>query len=194
MTERSEAMLSTVAKTRFGQNPAVKTLSVAAGALLCLAALSACSTPDPQPSEDTSPSSSTSPTASASSSAATASASASAQATSTVGNLVSGFPSTLLPLLDGAEVKQSAFDLSKERAAASLVATSTASNEEIVAFYTKAFSDQGFTLLPGESAVGSLTKDFVRNDGKERLTLSISSDNGVNTFTLGANVAQASFK
>lgn len=97
-------------------------------------------------------------------------------------------------MFTGAQVKQSAFDKSKDPAAASLVATTTASNDDIVAFYTKAFTDQGFSLLAGDASGGLLSKDFVRSDGKETISLSITSENGLNTFTLGANVAQAALK
>lgn len=77
---------------------------------------------------------------------------------------------------------------------ASLVGSTTGSNEAIVAFYTKAFTDQGFTLLGDDTSGGLLSKDFVRSDGKETISLSITSEAGVNTFTVGANVAQASLK
>lgn len=173
-----------------------KAAGTAAGVLLAIATLTACSAPSPQPSN--SPSSSASASGDSSSASASgspsSSASASSDAVSTVGNLVSGFPATLLPLMDGAQIKQSAFDKSKDPAVASLVASSTASNDDIVAFYTKAFTDQGFTLVPTDPVGGLVIKDFFRNDGKEQITLSISSENGSNTFTLGANVAPASLK
>ncbi len=193
MTERPAASPAAPAKTRTPQTSTTKTLSIAAGALLCIAALGACSTAEPQPQPSTSTTSAGSPSSPATPSESTP-GTASAQATSTVGNLVGGFPSTLLPLFTGAQVKQSAFDKSKDPAAASLVATTTASSDDIVAFYTKAFTDQGFSLLPGDASGGLLSKDFVRSDGKETISLSITSENGLNTFTLGANVAQAALK
>ncbi|WP_233496557.1 hypothetical protein [Renibacterium salmoninarum] len=100
----------------------------------------------------------------------------------------------MLPLLPGAQVKQSAFDKTKEPAGASLVGATTSSATDIVAFYTKAFGDQGFSLLPGEDVGAVVSKDFVRNNGQETINLSVTTDAGTSTFTLGANVAQASLK
>ncbi|WP_285724033.1 hypothetical protein [Psychromicrobium xiongbiense] len=175
---------------------------------LTSALLVACSPSTPAPSGTSSAavtgsaSTSASPTGTASGSAAPTSsgsgskagAQPSAGASASVGGLVGGFPATLIPLMPGAQVLQSAVDSSSDPATVSLVATSSAATADIVGFYTQALQAQGFTALAGD-AVGSVaSKDFVRNNGKDTINIAISSTNGVNTFTVGAVVAPSSLK
>ncbi|HEY8294783.1 MAG TPA: hypothetical protein VIG41_05550 [Micrococcaceae bacterium] len=115
-------------------------------------------------------------------------------ASATVGALVPGFPSTLIPLMSGARVQSSSLDKSKPLVTASLVASTAAKSEDIIAFYTKALQDQGFTALPGD-AVGSVTsKDFTRANGQETVNLAVVPSGATATFTIGANVLPASLK
>ncbi len=122
------------------------------------------------------------------------SASPTAGATATVGALVAGFPATLLPVMPGAKVKASSFDKTRTPATASVTAAISASSTDVLAYYTKAFQDQGFTALPGD-AVGSVAaKDFSRANGTETVQVSaVPSESGV-TFTVSANVLPASLK
>nr|WP_218846983.1 hypothetical protein [Psychromicrobium silvestre] len=175
----------------------------AAGILLSLLAVAGCSSPAPQASESSTASSTAASTQSASSSSsasnsstgtATASGTPSSKTQSTVGALVADFPKTLLPLLPGASIKLSAVDKSNSPATVSLVGTTKSTSKAIVDFYTKSFKAQGFTLLAGGDIGSVVSKDFVRKDGKESINLSISSDAGTNTFTLGASVETASLK
>ncbi|MDQ6753879.1 MAG: hypothetical protein M3017_10795 [Actinomycetota bacterium] len=115
-------------------------------------------------------------------------------ASATVGALVPGFPSTLVPLMSGATVQSSSLDKSKPLVTASLVASTAAKSEDILAFYTKALQDQGFTALPGD-AVGSVaSKDFTRANGQETVNLAVVPSGATATFTIGANVLPASLK
>ncbi|AJT40709.1 hypothetical protein [Psychromicrobium lacuslunae] len=175
-----------------------------AGILLCGLTVVGCSNSNPQPGE-TSPSSANTSSASSSAqpsssssgtptSSATASETPSSNVQSTVNALIPGFPKTLLPLLPGATVKLSAVDKSTTPATASLVGSTTSSSSAIVDFYTKAFKAQGFTALPGGNVGAVVSKDFVRQNGQESVNLSISSEGGSSTFTLGASVAVASLK
>ncbi|WP_394941074.1 hypothetical protein [Psychromicrobium sp. YIM B11713] len=170
----------------------------ATGILLCGIALTGCgnSTAQPSGSSPASSSGTSSASASATDSASSADASdaPSSDTKSTVGALIQDFPKTLLPLMPGAEVKLSVVDKSTNPATASLVGSTSSSSKDIVDFYTKALQAQGFTLLPGGNVGSVVSKDFVRKDGKENINLSISSDNGTNTFTLGASVEAASLK
>lgn len=107
---------------------------------------------------------------------------------------MSDFPKTLLPLLPGATVKLSALDKTTTPATASLVGTTNSNSKAIVDFYTKSFSAQGFSALAGGNVGAVISKDFVRKGGKESINLSIVTDGGSTTFTLGASVEAASLK
>lgn len=125
---------------------------------------------------------------------ATSQAAQNPSASATVGALVPGFPSTLIPLMSGAAVQSSSLDKSKPLVTASLVASTAAKTEDILAFYTKSLQDQGFTALPGD-AVGSVaSKDFTRANGQETVNLAVVPSGATATFTIGANVLPASLK
>ncbi|MEN2745921.1 hypothetical protein ABCQ75_15435 [Sinomonas halotolerans] len=93
------------------------------------------------------------------------------------------------------------YDASKTPAVASLVAMTSASADEALAFYSKSFLAQGFTAVPAESpkskasgAADTRVLDFVRADGKETATVSTVTANGKTTVTVGAAVAASSLK
>ncbi len=96
--------------------------------------------------------------------------------------------------MPGAKVKASSFDKTKTPATASVTAAISATSNDVLAYYTKAFQDQGFAALPGD-AVGSVAaKDFSRANGTETVQVSVvPSESGV-TFTVSANVLPASLK
>lgn len=75
-----------------------------------------------------------------------------------------------------------------------MVATTPASQADIIAFYTKALTDQGFKALEGDAVGPTASKDFVRNDGKETVNLAVVRVGDTSTFTIGANVAPESLK
>ncbi|RAM37593.1 hypothetical protein DBZ45_09480 [Arthrobacter globiformis] len=119
--------------------------------------------------------------------------SASPGTSATVGALVAGFPSKLVPVMPGAKVVASSFDKSTSPATVALVGSISAKPAAVVAYYTKALEGQGFTAVPG-NAVGSVaSKDFVRA-GSETVNIAVPATGGVSTFTIGANVTPESVK
>ena len=73
---------------------------------------------------------------------------------------------------------------------ASLTATSSASAEEILAFYTAHFEKLGFTALEGDAVDSTPAKDFARTSGSETETANVSvvTREGSSIYTVGANV------
>ncbi|MBT2550053.1 hypothetical protein J7I85_17355 [Arthrobacter sp. ISL-65] len=171
---------------------------LAAGAAV-VAAASACTAQapgaaTPAATASASPAAAATNTAAATASpTATASPSASPGTSATVGALVAGFPSKLLPVMPGAKVVASSFDKSTSPASVALVGSISAKPAAVVAYYTKALEGQGFTAVPG-NAVGSVaSKDFVRA-GSETVNIAVPATGGISTFTIGANVTPESVK
>jgi len=160
-------------------------------ALTAIVLLSGCSgAPAPAPSTTTSPGTAQSSTSSASPSRA----SATPTAQSAVKELVAGFPTQLIPLMPGAVVTSSSLQRSDPLSSAALTATITAPAADVLAYYTKVFTDQGFTAQPGDAVEGLPLKTFVRADGKEIVSVSVVQTGDTATVTIGANVLQASLK
>ncbi|WP_308166742.1 MULTISPECIES: hypothetical protein [Arthrobacter] len=104
-----------------------------------------------------------------------------------------GFPQQLVPLMPQAAVESSSFDKNSSPASVALVGTIAAPADAVVAFYTSAFTAQGFKEVPG-STVGTIrSKDFLRGDN-ETVNISVVENAGKSTFTIGANVAPGSIK
>jgi hypothetical protein len=135
-------------------------------------------------------------TSAASPPAATATTNASAQPTveSAVNELVAGFPSTLIPLMKGAQVQTSSLQRSTPLSVASLTATITAKPADVLAYYTKVYTGQKFTALPGDAVDGTPSKTFVRGAGQENVVVSVVQTGATSTVTVGANVLPASLK
>jgi hypothetical protein len=108
--------------------------------------------------------------------------------------LVAGFPAGVLPLLPGAELQASSIEHAEPVSTASLTATATAAAADVLAYYTQAFTGQGFTAQPGDAVDGVPVKTFVRAGGQEILTVSIVQTGTTATFTLGATLLPASMK
>ena len=159
-----------------------KILALACSAAV-LAAVAGCSSTDSSPSA--SPSSSTA--GSASPSAARTSASASPSPSSAIAE---GFPEALVPVFAGSEPTASSFEDDGQLLTASLTASSSASPEEILAFYTTHFESLGFTALEGDSVDSTPAKDFARTTRSEAETahVSVTSRDGSSIYTVGANV------
>ncbi|MGN7252572.1 hypothetical protein [Arthrobacter sp. SAFR-014] len=164
-----------------------------------VAAASACSAQAPgsaTPAATASASRAAAPTNTAAATAsptATASPSASPGTSATVGALVAGFPSKLVPVMPGAKVVASSFDKSTSPATAALVGSTSAKPAAVVAYYTKALEAQGFKPVPGNSVGSVASKDFVRA-GNETVNIAVPQSGGVSTFTIGANVTPESIK
>lgn len=150
------------------------------------------------PTAESSPSSqqSASATATASSSEEPASSGASAtpSAATAVKSLVAGFPSKLLPLMPKAEIQSSSLQNTTPLSVASLIATTSAKPAEILDYYTKSLTSQGFKAQPGSSVEGVPLKTFVRAQGQEVVTVSVIQTGSTSTLTLGANVLPGSLK
>jgi len=127
---------------------------------------------------------------------AAASADAGAQPTveSAVNELVAGFPSTLIPLMKGAQVQASSLQRSTPLSVASLTATITAKPADVLTYYTKVYTAQKFTALPGDAVDGTPSKTFVRGAGQENVVVSVVQTGSTSTVTVGANVLPASLK
>ncbi len=126
--------------------------------------------------------------------AASAVASAGPTAETAKKELVDGFPSTLIPLMKGAEVQASSLQRSTPVSVASLTATVTATPDAVLSYYSKVYTGQKFTALPGDSVDGVPTKTFVRASGKESVVVGVVQTGATATVTIGANVFPASLK
>lgn len=162
-----------------------KTLTMLSAAALILAA-AGCSTgtaedgdsPSPADSQAASPTSGTpSPTASPVA-------------------LAEGFPSDLIPVMDGAELLSSSVDRANGTLTAVLVESSDAPADEILAFYDAKLVAQGFTAA--EAATGSpSSRDYVRTGAGEPETVNITAitkEGGPATVTVGATVLAEAVK
>ncbi|MFE5837929.1 hypothetical protein [Arthrobacter sp. NPDC056493] len=167
---------------------------LAAGAAI-VAAASACTAQAPGSAAPaaTAPTPSSAMATATASAATTASPSAAPGTSATVGALVAGFPSKLLPVMPGAKVVASSFDKSTSPATAALVGSTAAKPAAVVAYYTKALEAQGFKAVPGNTVGSVASKDFVRG-GSETVNIAVPATGGVSTFTIGANVTPDSVK
>lgn len=171
----------------------------AAAASSLVLVLAACSEPA---APSTSPAATASDTATASESAATASATAAATKTATasadtqtaVKALVAGFPKTVVPLMKNAQIQTSSIQRSTPLSTASLVATVTAPAADVLSYYAKVFTAQGFTAQPGNAVDGVPLKTFIRAAGQEIITVSVVQTGATATFTVGADLLPASLK
>jgi hypothetical protein len=176
--------------------PLRRTRLAAAAATAAVVLLTACSSPAPSetsPAPDTSATASQGTTAAASSSASPA-ATAAPSADTAVKELVAGFPATVMPLMKGAQIQASSIQHAEPVSLASLTATATAPSADVLSYYTKVFTDQGFKAQPGDSVDGVPMKTFVRAEGQEIVTVSVIQTASTATFTLGATLLPASFK
>ncbi len=96
--------------------------------------------------------------------------------------------------MPGAAVASSSLQHSTPLAVASLTATVTAPAADVLTYYTKVFTDQGFAAQPGDEVEGVPLKTFVRADGAEVITVSVVQTDQTATFTIGANVLPTSLK
>jgi len=162
------------------------TLAIAAVVLL-----SACST-------GTNPVATTPPTTSAPTASAnpTATGTGTPTAVAGVNELVAGFPSKLIPLMKGAKVEGSSVQRSTPLSIAALTASITAPAADVMKYYSKVFTDQGFkaqTVAP-TPVDNVLAATFVRGAQPEIVTISIKQTGALSTVTIGANVLPASLK
>ncbi|PYI38575.1 hypothetical protein CVS30_09605 [Arthrobacter psychrolactophilus] len=166
-------------------------VAMATAAVIFLTACSGASTGDSSATSSATVATTPSPTASAT---ADAVSTAAASAETAVKELVAGFPTTVMPLMKGAQIQASSLQHGQPVSLASLTATVTAPSADVVSNYTKVFTDQGFKAQPGDSVDGVPLKTFVRAEGQEIVTVSVVQTGATATFTLGATLLPASFK
>ena len=177
----------------------LKPTGLALLAAATLFATAACTPTAPGNGSSPEPSASNQTATSTGSATATASSptspdpSASPSPSATVGALVEGFPSKLLPLMPGAKVVSSSFDKTGTPATAAIVGSVGAPAADVLAFYTKELEAQGFKAVPGESVESVASKDFLRGEN-ETINVAVVHNGGVSTFTIGANVSPESAK
>lgn len=107
-----------------------------------------------------------------------------------VGEVVEGFPLDVVPVLPEAEVTLS--DVEAQDGGGRTVALAgrtSRSPEEVVAFYTQALTGQGFTATTPPDVEGALVTTYARGGAAELLTLSITSSDGVQDFSIGGQIA-----
>ncbi|MFJ3958556.1 hypothetical protein [Arthrobacter sp. NPDC090010] len=167
------------------KHPKSQALGLLASAVLTVA-LSACSpaaTPSPEPSSTGSSQPDTSP-----------SSFVSASPTSAASALPAGFPRTLLPLMPGAHDASGTVTPRNDFTDIALNATVPAKPEAVDSFYSARFTALGFKAPPAVTVSGVLTKTFVRSNGDETISLSVTPVAGGSTVTIGATVKAGSVK
>lgn len=127
-------------------------------------------------------------------SAVPATATATPTAQTAVKKLVEGFPFAAVPLMEKARIQVSSTEKAGPVSLASMTASITAGSAEVLDYYTKAFTAQGFTAQPGDAVDGVPLKTFVRTGGQEVATVSVIEEAGTATFTVGATLLPAAFK
>ena len=150
------------------------------------------------PSTSVSASAAASATAQAPGASATASgpvnSSAAPSAQTAVKELVAGFPAKVIELPKGAQIQSSSLEQGSPVSAASVTATTAQTPAQILAFYTKSLTGQGFTAQPGDAVDGVPLKTYVRAAGQEIVTVSVVVTSSTSTLTVGAALLPASLK
>lgn len=156
--------------------------------------LGACSDDDPATSGASTPATSTpaettpetsSPTSPSDSTGTTSTD----DARSSVGGLVPGFPTDLIPVLPGATITLSSDAEAGGLRQLSLAGTSATPADQILAFYRDALVSRGFTEAPTPVPAGVLASSFTRNQATDLLSVSVSTTGGLQVFTVGGQVA-----
>ena len=111
------------------------------------------------------------------------------EARSSVGGLVPGFPTDLIPVLPGATITLSTDTEAGGLRQVSLAGTSTTPADQILAFYRDALVSRGFTEAPTPVPAGVLASSFTRNQAADLLSVSVSTTGGLQVFTVGGQVA-----
>ena len=108
---------------------------------------------------------------------------------SAVGAVVAGFPSTFVPIPDGATVVITTVTSEGSIMQAGLEAKSTATVDEIVAFYRHALDAQGFPASPAAALGPGQAWHFLRDGEGVALTVRTASDGGTSFSVAGTFVA-----
>ena len=107
-----------------------------------------------------------------------------------VGEVVEGFPLDVVPLLPEAEVTLSnVVEQDGGGRTVALAGRTSRSPDEVVAFYTGALTGQGFTATTPPQVEGAVVTTFTRGAAADLLTLSITSSEGLQDFSIGGQLA-----
>lgn len=110
--------------------------------------------------------------------------------------LADGFPTALIPVMDGAGIRSSTVDRTGTQVSAVLVESTEAPAAEVFAFYDKALTAQGFEAV--ESAAGApASRDYIRAGSAEPETVNVTvtaREGEPSTVTVGATVLAESVK
>lgn len=106
-----------------------------------------------------------------------------------VGEVVEGFPTDVIPVLPDAEITLSTVVPADGVRQVSLAGTSALPAEEVLTFYRDAFVAQGFTETASAVPSGVVGATFSRGDATELLTVTVTTVDGAQTFTVGGQLA-----
>jgi hypothetical protein len=106
-----------------------------------------------------------------------------------VGGLVSGFPTDVVPVPPGAQVSVSSVTAADGRRQVSLAGQTKQPAADLAAFYTKTLEGQGFTLTEAPLPAGVTGGTYSKDNGEQILTLSVTSAQGEQQFTIGGFIA-----
>lgn len=95
------------------------------------------------------------------------------------GTVVTGFPTTVVPILDGLTVVSSSVSASGDRLQVGLQASSAAAPADVQAAYVAALSAAGFTVADSPALPGSTATAFTR--GPDGLVLTVTARTGGGT-------------
>lgn len=129
-----------------------------------------------------------SPTTSAPSDGASPQASASDVS---VGGVVAGFPTDVLPVPQGAQVLLTSAVPAGDQLQVSLSGRTAAPPESVLETYRASLTGAGFAESPSAGAPGALASTFTRGEGAELVSVAVVPDaqGGSATFTVGGTVA-----
>ncbi|MET4061344.1 hypothetical protein ABIB35_002914 [Arthrobacter sp. UYP6] len=146
---------------------------------------------------------SASPTASGSASPGTstttgaspsASSTTTASPSSTSSAIADGFPTNLVPVMPGSTPLTTSFEETSKLFTASLSATTDAPAKEILAFYAKTFTAQGFTPADPEVRKTATVQQFSRSGADDTANVTVVPREGGFTYTASINTLPESAK
>ena len=141
---------------------------------------------------------SASPTASGSASpSAAASPGSSASPSETAGSsaVAEGFPTDVISVMPGSNPLSTSFEETSDLYTASLTASTSASAEEILAYYAAKFEGQGYASSGKPEKQGAATlQQFVRAGGNDTANVTVVPGDGGRTFTASVNTLPESAK
>ena len=108
-----------------------------------------------------------------------------------VGGVLAGFPTDVLPVPEGAQVLLTSAVPAGDQLQVSLSGRTAAPPESVLETYRASLTGAGFTESPSAGAPGALASTFTRGEGAELVSVAVVPDaqGGSATFTVGGTVA-----